>query len=197
MTNRRFQLALCTLAALMALFCGACATMDSDGDRVETGSGLLHGVYVPPNVRQQAAYAQTPPASSYGQPMAATQTAASMPPAPSTAAASSAMPSDPGRPNSGNLANAQAVVAGMGAEFKRCYDRTLQDDPSVIGSATLVARIGPDGRVVSVSPSKVIGLPGNLVACLVICANSAQFAPPEAGGATVVIPLSLRSEPSR
>lgn len=220
MTNRHFGQTAPIAVAGIALFCSACATMDSDGDRVGAPeAGNPYGVYVPPNVPQQA-YAQTYPApasptappSSYMPPAPATQAIPS--PAPSTVAAPSAKPSDPGlyagdqgfspwpgangpssaEQSSGNVANARDVVAGMGAAFRRCYNQALQVDPSVIGQARLTARIGPDGRVVSVAPSGVVGLPENMVACLMARVNSAQFAPPAGGGATIVIPVAFISK---
>lgn len=194
--------------ASMALVCGACATTDSDGDRVGSPEAANpYGVYVPPNVQQQA-FAQ-----SYSVPYVspAAQAPAPMPLAQSTATAPNASPPDPGLyagdqgfspwpgangPSwsvqaSGNLANAREVVAGMAEAFKRCYNRALQDDPNVMGRARLTAKIGPDGRVVSVSPSTVAGLPGNMVVCVMMVVKSAQFGVPNGGGATIVIPVSF------
>lgn len=196
----------------IALLCCACATMDSDGDRVEIGSPdstYPYGVYVPPNAQPQAAYAQPYPA-----PYVPPTTQAPMPtpstPAPSTAQPPSAPPSDPSLyagdrgfspwpsangpswavQSSGNVANAQ----GMGAGFRRCFNRALQDDPKASGSVRLTAIIGPDGRVVSVSPSAPIGLPDNMIVCLIVCVSNTQFAPPDGGKATIVIPTSFVSK---
>ncbi len=222
MTNRHFGQTGAIAVAGIALFCSACATMDSDGDRVETASpeaGNPYGVYVPPTVQQQA-YAQgysapyvspTAPSSPYVSPMPAARASE----APSTVAVPSAPPSpDPGlyagdqgyspwpsangpswaAQGSGNVANARDVVAGMGAGFRRCYNRALQDDPKAFGSVRLTAIIGPDGRVVSVTPSAPIGLPGNMIVCLIVRVSSAQFAPPAGGKATIVIPTSFVSK---
>jgi len=187
----------------MALACGACATMDSDGERVGSPEvGNFYGVYVPPTVQQQTH------AQSYSAPYV------SPTPAPSTAAAPNPAPSDPGLyagdqgfspwpsaigpswavQGSGNVANARDVVVGMGAGFRRCYNRALQDDPTVAGSVRVTASIGPDGQVISATPTNVIGLPGNMVVCLYIRVKSAQFAPPSGGKATIVIPISFVSK---
>lgn len=218
MTNRHFgqtssgQTVSVPFAGI-ALFCCACATTDTDGSRVETPEPTHpQGVYVPPNVQQQGyatPYVSPIAPSSYVSPTLAAQ--APIPVTPTTAAAPSAAPSDPGLyagdkgfspwpdangpswavQNSDGVSNAQEVVAGMGAAFRRCYNRALQEDPTIRGSVRMTASIGPDGQVVSLTPTNVIGLPGNMVVCLYMRVKSAQFAPPSRGGATVVIPISF------
>jgi len=93
----------------------------------------------------------------------------------------------------GSVANASAVVAGMAAGFRRCYNKGLQEDPNMKGSVRITARIGPNGEVVSVSPSGS-GLSGTVVSCVAARVSSAQFAPPEGGGATIVIPVTFVSQ---
>jgi hypothetical protein len=94
----------------------------------------------------------------------------------------------------GNVANASSVVAGMSAGFRRCYTRGLAEDPSMKGSVRVTARIGPNGEVLSASPSGGGGLSGSVIGCVVARVQSAQFAPPEGGGATVVIPVTFVSQ---
>lgn len=94
----------------------------------------------------------------------------------------------------GNVANASAVVAGMAAGFRRCYNKGLQSDPTMKGSVRVTAKIGPNGEVLSASPSGGGGLSGEVVSCVVQRVQSAQFAPPEGGGATVVIPVTFVSQ---
>jgi hypothetical protein len=94
----------------------------------------------------------------------------------------------------GNVANASSVVAGMGAGFRRCYNKGLQEDPSMKGSVRITARIGPNGEVLSASPSGGAGLSGTVISCVAARVQSAQFAPPEGGGATVVIPVTFVSQ---
>jgi hypothetical protein len=94
----------------------------------------------------------------------------------------------------GAVANASAVVAGMGAGFRRCYNRGLAEDPAMKGSVRVTARIGPNGEVQSATPSGGGGLSGTVIACVVQRVQSAQFAPPEGGGATVVIPVTFVSQ---
>lgn len=94
----------------------------------------------------------------------------------------------------GAVSNASSVVASMGAGFRRCYNRGLQEDPAMKGSVRITAKIGPNGEVLSASPSGVSGLSGSVVSCVVARVQSAQFAPPEGGGATIVIPVSFVSQ---
>jgi hypothetical protein len=85
--------------------------------------------------------------------------------------------------------NAPAVVAGLSARFRVCYQRGLADeDPAMQGSVRLVARIGPNGEVASVSTGAVSGLSAKVVACVAERVHGAQFDAPSCGGATVVIP---------
>ncbi|HRI70273.1 MAG TPA: AgmX/PglI C-terminal domain-containing protein, partial [Polyangium sp.] len=94
----------------------------------------------------------------------------------------------------GNVANAQSVVAGMSAGFRRCYNRGLQTDPTMKGSVRITARIGPNGEVVSATPSGGGGLSGEVIGCVVARVQSAPFSPPDGGSATVVIPVSFVSQ---
>ena len=94
----------------------------------------------------------------------------------------------------GSVANASAVVAGMAAGFRRCYNKGLQEDPNMKGSVRITAKIGPNGEVLSASPSGGGGLSGTVISCVAARVSSAQFAPPEGGGATVVIPVTFVSQ---
>lgn len=96
----------------------------------------------------------------------------------------------------GAVANASSVVAGMQAGFRRCYTRGLQEDPNMKGSVRITARIGPNGEVVSAT-SAGSGLSGSVIACVIARVQSAQFAAPEGGGSTVVIPVSFVSQASQ
>jgi len=91
----------------------------------------------------------------------------------------------------GSVANASSVVAGMAAGFRRCYNRGLQEDPTMKGSVKITAKIGPNGEVLGASPSGGGGLSGTVISCVASRVASAQFAPPDGGGATIVIPVSF------
>lgn len=94
----------------------------------------------------------------------------------------------------GNVANASSVVAGMAAGFRRCYNKGLAENPEMKGSVRITAKIGPNGEVVSASPSSGGNLSGTVISCVAARVRSAQFAPPEGGGATIVIPVSFTSQ---
>jgi hypothetical protein len=94
----------------------------------------------------------------------------------------------------GSVANASAVVAGMAAGFRRCYNKGLAEDPNMKGSVRITAKIGPNGEVLGASPSGGGGLSGTVISCVTARVSSAQFSPPEGGGATVVIPVTFVSQ---
>lgn len=94
----------------------------------------------------------------------------------------------------GNVGNAQSVVAGMSAGFRRCYNRGLQTAPNMQGSLRITARIGKNGEVVLASAAGGTGLSKDVIECVVNRVKSAQFDPPTGGGAVVVIPVSFQNQ---
>ncbi len=100
-----------------------------------------------------------------------------------------------GGPNvtGGSVANASAIVGAMAAGFRACYNRGLSEDPTMKGSVRITAKIGPNGEVVSATPSGS-GLSPSVIACVVRRVQSATFSPPEGGGATIVIPVTFVSQ---
>ena len=93
----------------------------------------------------------------------------------------------------GSVANASAVVAGMAAGFRRCYNNGLKEDRNMKGTVRITARIGPNGEVLGASASGG-GLSGSVIGCVQARVASAQFSPPEGGGATIVIPVTFVSQ---
>lgn len=93
----------------------------------------------------------------------------------------------------GSVGNASQVVAGMAAGFRRCYNKGLQEDPNMKGSVRITAKIGPNGEVLSANPSGS-GLSSSVISCVAARVSSAQFAAPEGGGATIVIPVTFVSQ---
>ncbi|MBK6512781.1 MAG: AgmX/PglI C-terminal domain-containing protein [Polyangiaceae bacterium] len=91
----------------------------------------------------------------------------------------------------GSVGNAGAVVAGMAAGFRRCYQRGLAEDPNMKGSVKITAKIGPNGEVLGASPSGGGGLSGTVTSCVAGVVSSRTFDKPDGGGATVVIPVSF------
>ncbi len=115
---------------------------------------------------------------------------------PSTANPSAARCTPPGsaRGAAGNVANASAVVAGLAAGFRRCYNRALQQDPEMKGTIRMTARIGAAGevsRVRSLTPARYAEV---MVTCPMQRLLEARFAPSEGGGATIVVPLTFISQ---
>ncbi|NUP04989.1 MAG: hypothetical protein HOW73_02895 [Polyangiaceae bacterium] len=94
------------------------------------------------------------------------------------------------------LLDAPKVVGGLQGAFRRCYQSGLdREDDTMEGSLRITMKIGPNGEVVSATPSGVSGnLSGNVVACMVKRASGAQFKPPVGGGATLVVPVAVRRQ---
>jgi hypothetical protein len=91
----------------------------------------------------------------------------------------------------GAVANPPSVVAGMAAGFRRCYNDGLEEDPHMKGSVRVTVRIGQNGEVLSASASGGDGLSRSVVSCVQARVAAAQFAPPEGGGAIIVIPVTF------
>jgi hypothetical protein len=91
----------------------------------------------------------------------------------------------------GAVSNADRVVAGMRAGFRACYNRGLASNPDLQGQVKIVAKVGPNGEVLSATPQGGGGLGPEVVECVVRRVKSASFAPPEGGGATIVIPVTF------
>lgn len=119
-------------------------------------------------------------------------TTAPMPGSATTGAHSAAVP-DSRVPN-GSLANVSAVVADMAASFRRCYSDGLREDPNLRGAIKVTTRVGPSGQVLSADAASEGSLSPSVVECVRARVASAQFSPPEGGGATIVIPVTLMSQ---
>lgn len=93
---------------------------------------------------------------------------------------------------------ATSVVAGMAAGFRRCLNKALlSDPPGVTNGATLrlSVQLDPNGAVLAVKPSGGVGLSSAASACLIARVRAAQFAPPDGGSATLVIPVTAQVTP--
>lgn len=91
----------------------------------------------------------------------------------------------------GSVSNAGAVVASMAAGFRRCYQKGLAEDPNMKGQVRITAKIGPNGEVLGASAGGGGGLSGTVTGCVAGVVSSRTFAPPDGGGATIVIPVSF------
>ena len=95
----------------------------------------------------------------------------------------------------GSVSNASAVVAGMAAGLRRCYNRGLIEDPTMQGSLKLNVAVGPNGEVLSATPVGVKGLSGTVASCAAAVASSRTFDKPGGGSATITIPVSFMPAP--
>lgn len=92
------------------------------------------------------------------------------------------------------VANAPRTVAAMAPDFRRCYNRALYYDAGMRGSFRITGKIAATGEVITAVPSGGGGLSPQLERCLVNVVLSRRFTPPEGGGATIVIPITLQPQ---
>lgn len=91
----------------------------------------------------------------------------------------------------GNVSNANSVIAGMRAGFRRCYQKALGENPDIEGSVRLMIKVGPGGEVSGVTASPTGNLPASVVSCVQARARSGQFAPPDGGSAVIQVPVTF------
>jgi hypothetical protein len=91
----------------------------------------------------------------------------------------------------GHVIDAERVVAQLRGRFRVCYNHGLASNPTLQGSVKITAKIGPNGEVVSATPSGGEGLGDEVVSCLVSRIMGANFHPPEGNGASIVIPITF------
>ncbi len=90
----------------------------------------------------------------------------------------------------GSVDRATEIVKGMRAGFRRCYARAREDNPKLAGTITFVAKLGPNGEVVDVSPKGGSTLPATLIGCMGGRIGAAQF-PVPTGTPSITIPVTL------
>jgi hypothetical protein len=91
----------------------------------------------------------------------------------------------------GSVSNANSVVAGMRAGFRRCYQKALAENPDIEGGVRLMIKVGPGGEVSGVTATPSGNLPASVVSCVQARARSGQFAPPDGGSAVVQVPVTF------
>jgi hypothetical protein len=91
----------------------------------------------------------------------------------------------------GDVPNAPRIIAGLRGGFRACYRRGLDVDPTMQGSVRVTAKIGPNGEVLSATPSAIVGLSSGVVSCVVGRIAGARFDAPVGGFAILVIPISF------
>jgi hypothetical protein len=100
-----------------------------------------------------------------------------------------AMPSQPPT-NTPAVSSAALRVAEMRDGFQRCYVSTLAADRGVEGSARIVMKVGADGGVTE-SKALGVGLPVEMVECILRRAMTGGFDPPAGGSAVIVVPVTF------
>lgn len=83
------------------------------------------------------------------------------------------------------------VVAGVQSGFRRCFNRSLREDPNTSGVIALEVKVGPDGEVTAVTAQSAKGISPSLVLCLSLTMRQARFPPPPSGSATLGIPFTI------
>jgi hypothetical protein len=79
----------------------------------------------------------------------------------------------------GPIENANAVIAGMAAGFRRCYTRALQEDASTQGTVTVTLELDAKGAVTSSKHEAKQGLSKVLASCVALRAEAASFSAPK------------------
>ncbi len=70
------------------------------------------------------------------------------------------------KPVSSDDIGAERVVSGLHGKFRACYNVGLRANSEMAGSVTMVAKVGPNGEVSSVSASENTGLSEPVVKCI-------------------------------
>jgi hypothetical protein len=87
-----------------------------------------------------------------------------------------------------SIPNADRVVAALRPRFKQCYQVALAKDPAMQGRTIIVAKVAPNGSVVSAEPSQTTGLSDELTRCIANVVQHAVFDPP---GGSDSLPLQI------
>jgi hypothetical protein len=87
--------------------------------------------------------------------------------------------------------NLERTVAGLRPKFRSCYNQGLQSDPTMQGSVTIAASIGPNGEVSAADIASNNGLSTSVANCIARAVRNAQFDPPGGTGAKVNIPVKF------
>lgn len=91
---------------------------------------------------------------------------------------------------------AEGVIAGLTAGYRRCYQNGLdREDPTMRGRVGVTIRIGPNGEVLSASPSAGGNLSASVIGCIQKKTMGGQFSPPKSGGTvTLFVPVMLEHQ---
>ncbi len=89
------------------------------------------------------------------------------------------------------IGNAESVVAGLKAKFRRCYDKGLLVNPMMSGAVMISAKVSANGEVLAADARDNTGLDADVVTCLQRAVRGASFAAPGGTGSTLNIPVKL------
>ncbi len=93
--------------------------------------------------------------------------------------------------------NLERAVAKLRPKFRNCYNQGLQSDPSMQGSVTICAKIGPNGEVASADQQSNAGLSAGVVSCLQRVVRNGEFEAPGGTGSTACIPIKFVQQTSK
>lgn len=88
------------------------------------------------------------------------------------------------------VSDADRVVAGLRARFRKCYQDGLSGDPTMSGKATLAAKVQPNGEVAGVDVVESQGLSTQVTSCMAKALSNAQFTG-NGAFATVRVPVTM------
>jgi len=87
--------------------------------------------------------------------------------------------------------NLEATVNKLKPGYRQCYNKGLEQDPSMSGRAVFVANVGPNGEVSGVDVRENSGLSDFVLDCIKKKIRNAEFAPPGGGGTAVQLPVNF------
>lgn len=92
------------------------------------------------------------------------------------------------------VSDADRVVAGLRARFRKCYQDGLNGNPSMSGKATLAAKVQPNGEVASVDVVENQGLSSEVTSCMAKALKNATFTG-NGSFSTVHVPVTMLTQP--
>ena len=87
--------------------------------------------------------------------------------------------------------NLEATVNKLKPGYRQCYNKGLEQDPSMAGRAVFVANVGANGEVTGVDVRENSGLSDFVLECIKKKIRNAEFAPPGGGGTAVQLPVNF------
>lgn len=92
--------------------------------------------------------------------------------------------------------DADRAIAAMRSRIWSCYQRGLNQDPSLSGKLAVSLKIDPSGNVTASQVVQNAGLSGDVAACVVAIVKNAHFDPPSSTS-TLLIPMMFTAPSAR